>query len=381
MALSWATREVSNDQKKARRTLKKLIRRGVSDGKRRKVWQAVVGTASTSESDKNYAYEAAVRYVFGDSSSSSVKGSSSSAAVSEAEATKIVQVPTFGGRVRFQDHYLTEQGEVSAKRIMCILAKKNPDVDYCPELFDMVCVALHFLREPETFLLLQEMLKQSKTKNLWYFRLSAVDSKMHVLTFGRLLQQHDRALYLHAQSLGFEPGEYAADWFRRLFVGHLPMPVVLRVLDCYLAEGSKILYRVALSLLTLIHGQLLKATSRDEFENTVAWFCYQVDGTALLKYAFSQSISKKNIHNLDRKSSGLLDQVNEPTHQLYNRPRLSGPPSAILSETDWETVYQFLPAVCSINDPVVVRHRWMQSSTLHPECTQTSTHSLADPYQ
>jgi hypothetical protein len=28
----------------------------------------------------------------------------------------------------------------------------------------IVCVALHFLREPETFLLLQSMLKQSKNK-------------------------------------------------------------------------------------------------------------------------------------------------------------------------------------------------------------------------
>jgi hypothetical protein len=133
MALAWASREIPGDVKEAHTLLKKLVRRGVSDGKRRKVWQAVVGTSSThthahthalthshtdthsyayTESAKNYAYEAAVRYVFGsgDTNTSASTGSGRSGPSGSVGGggggiggtSKIVQVPAFGGRVRFQ---------------------------------------------------------------------------------------------------------------------------------------------------------------------------------------------------------------------------------------------------------------------------------------
>ena len=51
---------------------------------------------------------------------------------------------------------------------------------------------------------------------------------------------------------GLDPGLLAQRWFARLFVGVLPIPTVLHILDCFFADRSRaVLFRVALALLQL----------------------------------------------------------------------------------------------------------------------------------
>ncbi|XP_043333697.1 growth hormone-regulated TBC protein 1 isoform X2 [Cervus canadensis] len=53
----------------------------------------------------------------------------------------------------------------------------------------------------------------------------------------------------------------ASRWFICLFVDVLPVETVLRVWDCLFSEGSKILFRVALTLLKHHQASILEATS------------------------------------------------------------------------------------------------------------------------
>lgn len=46
-------------------------------------------------------------------------------------------VAEFGGKFKPGQHFLTEQGIEAAKRVLCILAAQNPEVDYCPVLPDL----------------------------------------------------------------------------------------------------------------------------------------------------------------------------------------------------------------------------------------------------
>ncbi len=47
----------------------------------------------------------------------------------------------------------------------------------------------------------------------------------------------------------------AAPWFPALFAGALPAETVVRVWDCLMVEGPKVLFRVALALATVRHGR------------------------------------------------------------------------------------------------------------------------------
>lgn len=45
---------------------------------------------------------------------------------------------------------------------------------------------------------------------------------------------------------------YASRWFITLFADYFPMNLVVRILDIYLMEGRKILYRIALAIFKLL---------------------------------------------------------------------------------------------------------------------------------
>ena len=52
--------------------------------------------------------------------------------------------------------------------------------------------------------------------------------------------------------IGFTPQMYASRWFMTIFADAFPMNVVVRIMDIYLMEGRKILFRVALAIFKLL---------------------------------------------------------------------------------------------------------------------------------
>ena len=52
---------------------------------------------------------------------------------------------------------------------------------------------------------------------------------------------------------------YASRWFMTLFADYFPIQVVVRILDIYLMEGRKILFRIALAIFKLLEKELLTA--------------------------------------------------------------------------------------------------------------------------
>ena len=56
---------------------------------------------------------------------------------------------------------------------------------------------------------------------------------------------------MHLQSISMRPSMYASQWFMTVFSYNFPFDVVVRIWDIFLAEGWKIVFRVALALLQL----------------------------------------------------------------------------------------------------------------------------------
>jgi hypothetical protein len=57
---------------------------------------------------------------------------------------------------------------------------------------------------------------------------------------------------------------YASAWFMTLYTYSLPLPLVVRIFDSFLWEGWKVIYRVALQLLTTFEAPLLASTGLEE---------------------------------------------------------------------------------------------------------------------
>lgn len=57
---------------------------------------------------------------------------------------------------------------------------------------------------------------------------------------------------------------YAPGWFLTLYVSILPFNLVLRILDIFLYEGYKIIYRVGLAILKIKEEKILAMKSMDK---------------------------------------------------------------------------------------------------------------------
>ena len=119
---------------------------------------------------------------------------------------------------------------------------------YCQGLNFIVATVLLRLPEKETFGLCFYMLK-----GLGHGRI-LVDLKrvrVDLFVLDRLIEKNFKQFWQHMKTYEVESIQYAVSWFITLYCGCLPFEYNLRVLDLYLSEGKKILFRVALAILKL----------------------------------------------------------------------------------------------------------------------------------
>lgn len=86
-------------------------------------------------------------------------------------------------------------------------------------------------------------------------------------------------------------------WFITLYCGCLPFEYNLRIIELYMSEGKKILFRVALAILKY---KKHNAKAMNSFESTLAFLKNfdnfgQIPASEFVKEMFSFSISRKEI--------------------------------------------------------------------------------------
>ena len=85
---------------------------------------------------------------------------------------------------------------------------------------------------------------------------------------------------------------YASRWFITLFADYFPMNLVVRILDIYLMEGRKILYRVALAIFKILEKQLMTAEDQELPLTSLKKFPQTCDCETVLKVAHKFTFSK-----------------------------------------------------------------------------------------
>jgi hypothetical protein len=72
------------------------------------------------------------------------------------------RVPTFGGKLVSHNHCVNAEGTAAAKRLLTALAIDNPEFDFIPPMPDIVLLLLHYLSEPEVYVVVTGLLHSSK---------------------------------------------------------------------------------------------------------------------------------------------------------------------------------------------------------------------------
>ncbi|KAJ4459977.1 putative TBC1 domain family member 24 [Paratrimastix pyriformis] len=170
-------------------------------------------------------------------------------------------VPIFGGPAHTFRHPLTPAGIDTRDRLLYLISHTQPDLEYCPALVPLVSMMLLYMSESQVFYAVSAMLNRTRSER-WYFTVAKARALLYATTFRALLEQRSPKVLQHMETdLGINFPNLIESLFNSLFLFSFNYPVVHHLLDVYMGEGTKILYRVSLALFDEARKDIAAATT------------------------------------------------------------------------------------------------------------------------
>ncbi|CDW57812.1 RabGAP-TBC and TLD domain containing protein, partial [Trichuris trichiura] len=221
------------------------------------------------------------------------------------------------------DYQLNETGRLTLIQLLTAIEHARPDFTYIPILYPLCALFLHYMSDRDAFVCTMSLLSQSQ-KFLIQTDISVSAARRTLLI---LLRKHRKVYNLIERLMGSSDDATLIRVFKYLpfICNHYSFKV--RVLDCFLFEGQKILYRVAISILVLwqrekgIYVQILNSLFlpissakelRDKTASDISAFCSTMKfspwSTAFhLNMSYIRRIQEENEMKLRKKDATLAE--------------------------------------------------------------------------
>lgn len=223
--------------------MKRFVRKGIPMHLRKKVWIFYSGAL-------NYHQENGYKY-------SNLQDRSENSGI--VETIKIDMPRTFPDNIYFRTEDALQQ---QLFRVLVAFAQQNSEVGYCQGLNYIAGLLLLATKEEEATFWLLKMLVERILPQYYIKSMSGLITDLAVLD--ELVLKTDPEIHRHIHSVGMPWAVGATKWFICLYAEVLPTETVLRIWDCLFYEGSKILFRVALTLIKLHREQIMGARELGE---------------------------------------------------------------------------------------------------------------------
>lgn len=143
---------------------------------------------------------------------------------------------------------LNPHGVTALKKILICVGDLFPDITHSPLLPALAALLLHYSEDEAQCFESVSRLIASNAPHAGYIDQSFLAHQASCMTFGDLANKHCPAAHRLIASAAENVLEVYSEWLSWLFPG-LPFGYAVRVLDVFLLEGQKVLYRIALALL------------------------------------------------------------------------------------------------------------------------------------
>ncbi|KAH0624468.1 hypothetical protein JD844_031937 [Phrynosoma platyrhinos] len=140
--------------------------------------------------------------------------------------------------------------------------------------------------------------------------------KIQMYQLSRLLHDYHRDLYNHLEENEISPSLYAAPWFLTLFASQFSLGFVARVFDTIFFQGTEVIFKVALSLLSSQEERIMKC---ETFESIVEFLKNTLPDMTkpqmekIMTQVFEMDISKQ-LHSYEVEYHVLQDELQENTN-------------------------------------------------------------------
>lgn len=241
-SVRWSKLLQEKPQVEKNMTVKRYVRKGVPNEHRARIWMAASGAQERLESKPGY-YQSLL---------------------SEQHDAKLKETINTDMHRTFPDNILFQsRAQPSLQRalfnVLLAYGHHNPAVGYCQGMNFIAGYLIIITKDEEkSFWLMDALLSRILPD---YYSPAMLGLKTDQEVLGELVKVKAPAV---GQLMAQYPGIWTlvvSRWFICLYIDILPIETVLRVWDCLFYEGSKVLFRVALTLVVHHQAEILRARS------------------------------------------------------------------------------------------------------------------------
>ena len=268
-----------NYMQKNRNKLKKKIRKGIPDSLRGDIWMKISGTDKLRQGREK---------LYND-------------LISRIQKNEVLKIPdeetiikdlnrTFPKNLLFMNRL--GEGQRKLFRVLSCFSSYNKKVGYVQGMSFIAAIFLSYQTEENAFWLLQNYIKNYVLQDLYYPEFPGL--KKNLFVFLKLMKKLLPDIFNHLQRIDVYPTIYASSWYLTCFINILSYDKILRIMDCFLFEGSKIIHRISLGILAINHDNILRSDNAADVMGVLKSIG-NVDIEELFKVSFGFSISRKQI--------------------------------------------------------------------------------------
>lgn len=191
------------------------------------------------------------------------------------------------------------EGQIWLGNLLKAYCVYDSEVGYCQGMAFIASVLLMYMPEEEAFWAFVIMMQSSRFNFRDCFVQGFPLLQLYLYQYDELLKLLYPDLAAHLDKLGIVSSMYAMNWFNTLFSIGFPFEVTLRVFDCFLHKGSKMIFRVALGFMDLIRDKLLAIDSLDSFFTIMRHEQKNVDIEKLMTHSFKLKFYSKQLKKIE----------------------------------------------------------------------------------
>ncbi|XP_019484235.1 PREDICTED: TBC1 domain family member 4 isoform X4 [Hipposideros armiger] len=205
-------------------------------------------------------------------------------------------------------------GQLSLFNLLKAYSLLDKEVGYCQGISFVAGVLLLHMSEEQAFEMLKFLMYDLGFRKQYRPDMMSLQIQMYQLS--RLLHDYHRDLYNHLEENEISPSLYAAPWFLTLFASQFPLGFVARVFDIIFLQGTEVIFKVALSLLSSQETLIIEC---ENFENIVEFLKSTLpdmntsEMEKIITQVFEMDISKQ-LHAYEVEYHVLQDELQESSY-------------------------------------------------------------------
>ncbi|EGT40667.1 hypothetical protein CAEBREN_11598 [Caenorhabditis brenneri] len=157
-------------------------------------------------------------------------------------------------------HFMSanSKGVTQLLQVLHAFCLHNTHIGYCQGMNFLAATALLFVGPEDAFWFLIAITERYFDKTYFDSNLTGAQADQEVLK-GLLEVQHPKIM-THLKSLDIDVASFTLNWFIALFFDSVPFNTLLRIWDCFLLEGPKVLFRFAIVLIGKHEEEIISRT-------------------------------------------------------------------------------------------------------------------------